>query len=60
MVLPPVYNCVLVTQSCLTLCDAMDCSPPSTSVTGFCQARVLEWVPLQAKYIPSVTPCPHM
>ena len=24
----------LVTQSCLTLCDAMDCSPPGSSVHG--------------------------
>ena len=26
--------CVLVTQSCLTLCDPMDCSPPGSSVHG--------------------------
>ena len=36
--------CVLVTQSCLTLCDLMDCSPPGSSVHGILQARVLEWV----------------
>ena len=36
--------CVLVTQSCLTLCDPMDCSPPGSSVHGISQARVLEWV----------------
>ena len=35
---------VLVTQSCLTLCDPMDCSPPGSSVPGILQARVLEWV----------------
>ena len=35
---------VKVTQSCLTLCDPMDCSPPSSSVHRFPQARVLEWV----------------
>ena len=34
----------LVTQSCLTLCDAMDCSPPGSSVHGIPQARILEWV----------------
>ena len=28
-------------QSCPTLCDAMDCSPPGSSVHGFLQARVL-------------------
>ena len=27
---------------CLTLCDAMDCSPPGSSVHGVSQARVLE------------------
>ena len=35
---------VLVTQSCLTLCDPVDCSPPGSSVHGILQARVLEWV----------------
>ena len=34
-----------VTQSCLTLSDPMDCSPPGSSVHGVFQARVLEWVP---------------
>ena len=33
-----------VTQSCLTLCDPMDCSPPGSSVHGISQASVLEWV----------------
>ena len=33
-----------VTQSCPTLCDAMDCSLPGSSVHGIFQARVLEWV----------------
>ena len=31
-------------QSCLTLCDSMDCSPPGSSVHGILQARILEWV----------------
>ena len=30
-------------QSCLTLCDPMDCSLPGSSVHGSFQARVLEW-----------------
>ena len=34
----------LVTPSCPTLCDPMDCSPPGSSVHGISQARVLEWV----------------
>ena len=37
---------VLVAQSCLTLCDPMDCSPPGSSVHGISQARILEWVVL--------------
>ena len=35
---------MLVAQSCLTLCDPMDCSPPGSSVHGILQARILEWV----------------
>ena len=31
-------------QSCLTLCDPMDGSPPSSSVHGISQARILQWV----------------
>ena len=32
-----------VAQSCLTLSDLVDCSPPGSSVHGIFQARVLEW-----------------
>ena len=32
-----------VTQSCLTLCDPMDCSLPGSSIHGIFQARALEW-----------------
>ena len=32
-----------VSQSCPTLSDPMDCSPPGSSVHGIFQARVLEW-----------------
>ena len=35
---------VLVAQSCLTLCDPMDCSLLGSSVHGILQARILEWV----------------
>ena len=31
-------------QSCLTLCNLLDCSPPGSSVHGVLQARILEWV----------------
>ena len=34
----------LVTQSCSTLCDPMDCSLLGSSVHGILQARILEWV----------------
>ena len=33
-----------VAQSCLTLCDHLDCSLPGSSIHGIFQARVLEWV----------------
>ena len=36
--------CVLVAQSCPTLCDPTDCSPPGSSVHGIPQARILEQV----------------
>ena len=31
-------------QSCLTLCDPRDSSPPGSPVPGILQARTLEWV----------------
>ena len=31
-------------QSCLTLCDPIDSSPPGSLVPGILQARTLEWV----------------
>ena len=35
---------MLVDQSCPTLCNPLDCSPPGSSVYGILQARILEWV----------------
>ena len=35
---------MLVTQSCLPVCDPMACGPPGSSVHGISQARILEWV----------------
>ena len=32
-----------IAQSCLTLSNPMDCSPPVSSIHGIFQARVLEW-----------------
>ena len=31
-------------QSCPTLCDSIDSSPPGSPVPGIIQARILEWV----------------
>ena len=31
-------------QSCLTLCNPVDCSPPVSSVHGILQARILKWI----------------
>ena len=31
-------------QSCLTLCDPIDGSPPDSPIPGILQARILEWV----------------
>ena len=31
-------------QSCLTLCNPIDCSPPGSPIPGILQARTLEWV----------------
>ena len=38
----------LVAQSCLTLCDLMDCSLPGSSVLEFLRARILEWVAISS------------
>ena len=35
-------------QSCTTLCNPMDCSPPGSSVCGILQAKILEWVAMNA------------
>ena len=38
------FNQVLVTQSCSTFCNPVDCSLPGSSVHGIFWARILEWV----------------
>ena len=40
----PSVNWCLITKSCLTLCDPMDCSPPGSSVREISQTRTLEWI----------------
>ena len=51
------YICVLVTQSCPTLCDPMDGNLLGSSVHGILQARKLEWVAIsfsKVLYIPDL------
>ena len=38
----------LVPHSCLTLCNALDCSLPASSVHGISQARILEWAAISS------------
>ena len=40
--------CAKSLQSCLTLCDAMDSSPPGSSVHGILQARILQWAAMSS------------
>ena len=38
-----IFSMCSVTQPCLTLCDPMDCGPPSSSAHEIFQTRILEW-----------------
>ena len=40
---PSLLHACMHAQSCLTLCDPMDSSPPGSSVHGISQAKILEW-----------------
>ena len=47
LLFPLCLHCVLhakLLQSCLTLCNRIDCSPPGSSVHEILQERILEWV----------------
>ena len=44
----PSFLRVSVVQSCLTLCNPMDCSLPGSSVHGIFQPRILEWVSISS------------
>ena len=39
-------------QSCPTLCDPIDGSPPGSSVPGILQTRILEWVAISFSRCP--------
>ena len=43
--------CAKPLQSCPTLCDSMDCSPPGSSVHGISEARILEWVTVSFSWV---------
>ena len=38
------YQIRSAAQSCPTLCNHMNCSPPGSSVRGILQARILGWI----------------
>ena len=40
----PTFDLCVCAQSCLTLCDPVDCDLPGFSVHGVFQAKILEWV----------------
>ena len=60
-----VYLCCA--QSCPTLCDSMDCSPPGSAVCRIFQARILKWAAVSSSrgssqpgdqtHVPCVSPC---
>ena len=45
-----------VAQSCPTLSDPMDCSPPGSSIHGIFPARVLEWGAIHCSSLISASP----
>ena len=45
------HACAKLLQSCMTLYDPMDCSPPGSSVHGISQARILEWLSCSSPYL---------
>ena len=53
------YHCCLVTKSCPTLCDPMDCSMLGSSVHRICQAIILEWVAISSAN-PRILPNPRI
>ena len=42
-------------QSCPTLCNPIDGSPPGSPVPGILQTRILEWVAIAFSYAPAYT-----
>ena len=50
-----VYLQAKLLQSCPTLCDHMDCSPPGSSVHGILLLRILEWVAMTSSRVSYVS-----
>ena len=46
--LSTMFVCAQSLQSCLTLCEPMDYSPPGSSVHGILQTQILEWVAMSS------------
>ena len=46
--MPIQFSMFSCAQSCLTLCDPTDCSPPRSSVHRILQARTLQWVAISS------------
>ena len=42
-------------QSCSTLCDPIDGSPPGSPIPGILQARTLEWVAISFSCAPTIS-----
>ena len=47
-VLVQLINMCVPAQSCLTLCNPMNCGPPASSIHGILQSKVLEWVAISS------------
>ena len=47
-------------QSCPTLCDPRDGSPPGSPVPGILQARTLEWIAISLSFWKSFLFCPYL
>ena len=44
----PLYPYPYIAQSCPTLCNPVDCSPPGSAIHGILWARILEWVAISS------------
>ena len=54
------HVCVQVLQSCLTLCDPMDCNLPGSCVHGIILAIILESIAISSSDNPVSSACPAL